>query len=86
MILKAGNSSDSYLKQAFSWLTRIGVAPKSGSVSISYYQQVQCAALLRLEKAIGNFQVRCKKGTIQFKAFGKWENAMTAKQLADLSR
>ena len=86
MILNPRNSHDAYLKQAFSWLTRIGVAPKFGTVPLGYYQKRQCDALEFLEKAIGPFEVRCKKGMIQFKAIGQWGNIMTAKVLANLTR
>jgi hypothetical protein len=67
MILKPAECCDSYLKQAFSWLTRIGVAPKFGTAPIGYYQERQCNALKFLEKAIGPFEVRCKKGRFNLK-------------------
>lgn len=42
-------SDDNKLRRVFSWLTRIGAAPKFGSVCIAYYQQDQCKAIADLE-------------------------------------
>lgn len=39
------------LRACFSWLTRIGVSPKFGTLPIQYYQQHQIAAMNAIEKA-----------------------------------
>ncbi len=41
---------DTQLRKAFSWLTRIGVAPKFGSMPIAYYQQDQVKAIETIER------------------------------------
>lgn len=40
-----GQTSEAYLRQAFSWLARIGACPKFGSRPIGWYQMHACAAL-----------------------------------------
>lgn len=63
-------SDDNKLRAAFSWLTRIGVAPKFGSIPIGYYQQDQCKAIDAIVTMAGRFglgatRLRCKSGYIQ---------------------
>ena len=69
-------NDDNALRQAFSWLTRIGAAPKYGSLPIVYYQQDQCKALDTLEmlarQASGSMEldlrtVRLKNGMFRAK-------------------
>lgn len=79
--LQKGHSSDEYLKRAFTWQTRIGIAPKFGSLPIAHYQADQIHALQYLEQNIGNFPVRCKRGIIQFKAIGVWEDFASVKEM-----
>lgn len=45
-------TDDSKLRAVFSWLTRIGAAPKFGTLPIAYYQQDQCKAIETLEKSL----------------------------------
>lgn len=40
------------LGKVFSWQTRVGLAPKSGSCSIAEYQQQQCAAIKEIERLL----------------------------------
>lgn len=45
-------SDDTKLRRVFTWLTRIGAAPKFGTLPIVYYQQDQCDAIDALETAM----------------------------------
>jgi len=40
--------NDRLLRNAFSWLTRVGVAPKFGTLPIAYYQEDQIKAIDKL--------------------------------------
>lgn len=71
---------DALLRRAFSWLTRIGVAPKFGTIPIHYYQQEQMQALDRItelakQKGISLKAVRCKNGYFEGYdiAAGRWK-------------
>lgn len=86
LICDKSNVSDAYLKRFFSWLTRIGAAPKFGTCNIAHYQACQCAALRALEnsKAAG-FPLRCKGWMIQYKpTVGDWQDVINAHQLRAL--
>jgi hypothetical protein len=83
LIFSRGRSDEPYLKRAFSWLARIGAAPKFGSRPIGWYQMHVCACLRYLEqsKAAG-FPVRCKRGMVQYKpTIGPWQDVATVEQL-----
>jgi len=41
----SGGEAEDKLRKAFSWLSRIGAGPKSGSRPIGWYQQHQVAAI-----------------------------------------
>jgi len=68
--------NETELRNAFSWLTRIGLAPKFGTLPIGYYQQDQCRAIDLLERrACGvSAKLRCHDGIVQAqeKPGGKW--------------
>lgn len=67
LICNKTDVSDAYLKRFFSWLTRIGAAPKFGSCNISHYQQRQCVALSWLEQSeAAGYPLRCRAGMIQY--------------------
>lgn len=86
MKLQNGNSSDAYLRQAFTWLTRIGAGPHFGSRPIGWYQMHQMAALNILESSAPNCELRCKAGQIQGRVTGgKWHNLMTASGLFSMA-
>lgn len=83
MRIEIGNSSEAYLKRAFSWLTRIGAAPAFGSRPIGWYQvhQMNCLNWLEKSKAAG-LPVRCKGGIIQAKpTIGHWFDVVSATEL-----
>jgi hypothetical protein len=72
-------ADDSKLRRVFSWLTRIGAAPKFGDLPIGYYQQDQCKAIEAIEAAMkhrgflpANTPVRCKNGLVQARSERKW--------------
>jgi hypothetical protein len=70
-------SDDSKLSKAFSWLTRIGAAPKFGSVPIHYYQQDQFKAIDAIcaaakAKGIEMSWARYRNGKIFMFSAGKW--------------
>lgn len=56
-------NDDAMLKRAFSWLSRIGAAPKFGSRPISWYQIHQCHAIDTL-RSLGIHNPVCKDGVI----------------------
>lgn len=66
------------LRLTFSWLTRIGAAPKFGTLPIAYYQHDQCAAIDKLEAALkahgltNAAELRCKGGLIQARGTERW--------------
>lgn len=43
-------SDEKSIRKVFSWLTRIGAAPKFGSRPIGWYQQHQCKAIEIIQK------------------------------------
>jgi hypothetical protein len=43
---------DNKLRRVFSWMTRIGAAPKFGTLPIGYYQAEQVKAIEALETAL----------------------------------
>lgn len=70
-------SDGNRLGRAFAWLTRIGAAPKFGSVPIHYYQQDQAKAIDAIEAAAANAGMpmgwaRFRSGIIQMFHAGKW--------------
>lgn len=81
MTIEKGNSSDAYLKRAFTWLTRTGAGRKFGSLPIGWYQMHQMAALNILEQRCDGLNVRCKQGHIQAKQGGTWHTVMSAIEL-----
>lgn len=48
MTLKNLWNNEAARRDVFSWLTRIGAAPKFGSRPIGWYQQCQCEAIDKL--------------------------------------
>lgn len=74
---------DSKLRRVFSWLTRIGAAPKFGTLCIQYYQQDQCNAIDALHNAAAlrainlkdnDYPVRLHNGFFQVRLDnGKWQ-------------
>lgn len=87
IIRSTGQGEDEYLRQAFSWLARIGACPKFGSRPIGWYQIHAYAALKHLEsgKAAG-FPVRCKHGMIQSKpTIGRWFDIINVRDLYDIA-
>lgn len=69
-------TDDNLLRRAFTWLTRIGVAPKFGTLPIAYYQQDQCKAIEEIEKlasakGVSVDNLTCKGGMIYAKDGGK---------------
>jgi len=69
--------NEAKLKRAFSWLTKIGLAPKFGTVPIHYYQQEQIAAIDKLKalaaaKGIQMQWVRYKKGNVYVYDARQW--------------
>lgn len=72
----------------FSWLSRIGAAPKFGSRPIGWYQMHQCAAIdiLIAKAGKGNIDLKVKHGVIHARNQGsrKWWNiAITPRMLFD---
>lgn len=72
-------TNENKLKRVFSWLTRLGVAPKFGSICIQYYQQDQCKAIETLEALaklkqidLNGTPIRCLNGTFSAKVDHKW--------------
>lgn len=70
-------SDDAKLKRAFSWLTKIGLAPKFGTTSIHRYQQMQIEAIDKLKalaaaKGIQMQWVRYKKGNVYVYDARQW--------------
>lgn len=45
-------TDDNKLRAIFSWLTRIGAAPKFGTLPIAYYQADQCKAIDALKACL----------------------------------
>lgn len=74
-------TDDNKLRRIFSWLTRIGAAPKFGTLPIAYYQQDQCKAIdaigaaLKYHEMPEYSQLRVKCGSIEAKAGpgGTWQ-------------
>lgn len=83
LICDKSNVSDAYLKRFFSWLTRIGAAPKFGTCNIAHYQACQCAALRWLENSKGaGFPLRCRGIMVQYKpTVGNWQDLITIMEL-----
>ncbi len=84
MKLKDCFLDDNKLRQVFSWLTRIGAAPKFGSRPIGWYQQHQCAAIEYLEKHrhCADKVLRCKAGMIQSQCLdGSWLGEISHEEL-----
>lgn len=70
-------TDDRLLRRAFSWLTRIGAAPKFGTRPIHYYQQDQCAAIDAIRnaakaKGVELGWVRYRRGEIHVYSHGRW--------------
>jgi hypothetical protein len=71
-------TDDNKLRAAFSWLTRLGIAPKAGSLPVHYYQQDQVKAIESIEalcNAVGGdlTQLRSKAGCyLETRVAGKW--------------
>lgn len=80
------SGNESALRNAFSWLTRIGAAPAFGSRPIGWYQQQQCFALDILKEHAGDVaELRCRAGVIERKDSGRWVRVCTATALFDAS-
>lgn len=68
-------------RNVFSWLTRIGAAPKFGSRPIGWYQMHQCKAIEILETFKFD-TLRCKHGVIQGQlGKGRWFTVITVRDL-----
>jgi hypothetical protein len=70
-------SDDRKLSRAFSWLTRIGAAPKFGTLPIQYYQQDQFKAIDAINaaakaKGVETGWARYRNGQIFMFSAGKW--------------
>lgn len=72
-------SDDTKLRRVFSWLTRIGAAPKFGSLPIHYYQQDQCKAIDDLIAAakmknldLETMAIRCKGNCFEARTRHQW--------------
>lgn len=76
--------TDENTKRVFSWLTRIGSAPKFGSRPIGWYQIHQCVCIDILREKQADF-ARCKNGMIQTRQGGKWADIMSADTLFRLA-
>lgn len=73
-------TNDNNLRAVFSWLTRIGAAPKFGTLPIAYYQGDQCKAIDKLADCLKRHgltvaaRLRVQGGCVyaQAAARGKW--------------
>lgn len=83
LTLENAFTNDAKLRQLFSWLTRIGAAPKFGSAPIGWYQTHQCHAYDILKELVGEFApLRCKLGNVQARTIpGKWVTVISAIEL-----
>lgn len=64
-------SDESALRAVFSWLSRIGAAPKFGSRPIGWYQQCQCESIDKLTAkmaangfTLSDTQLKTRKGYV----------------------
>ena len=86
--------NETKLRNAFSWLTRIGAGRKFGSLPIGWYQQHQCACLDILKAEIqkrelpdciagdiGKVSLRCKFGNIQARCKSGWVTLLSSVDL-----
>lgn len=76
---------DAKLRRVFSWLSRIGAAPKFGSRPIGWYQIHQCKAIEHLAPRAGNCPLRVKAGMIQKHFDGMWINVCTPSELFSIA-
>lgn len=61
-------TDDGKVRALFSWQTRIGLAPKFGTLPIGWYQIWQCAAYdLLVERLAGEGRVRTTSGIVEGK-------------------
>jgi hypothetical protein len=74
--------NDQDLGRAFRWLSRIGAAPKFGTLPIAWYQAHMCACIDVLKPYT---YVRCRYGVIQGRALGKWTDVITPSRLYDVA-
>lgn len=72
-------SCDADLRRAFSWLARVGIGRRFGSLPIGWYQMHQCAALDILEGEVGDseHEFRAHDGFVQHKRDGRWHDLLT---------
>jgi hypothetical protein len=94
MTLENIYGNETKLRNAFSWLTRIGAGPAFGSRPIGWYQMHQCAALdiikAEIQKHnlpttvcndIGKISVRCKLGHVQARVKSGWVTLFSSIEL-----
>lgn len=68
MKLPVDFSDEAAIRAAFSYQTRIGLAPKFGTCSIAFYQGEQCRTLKDLETMIGGpGEIRTRAGWIEYR-------------------
>ena len=77
MTLKNIWTDDKALGRFFAWQTRIGIAPKFGSMPIHYYQQDQCKAIDAIEAALKPYKAedsefKYANGLIKAKLGTRW--------------
>lgn len=82
MNLPVNFHDESELRNSFSYLSRIGVAPKFGSIPIGWYQLVQYHAIELLERS-GADAVRVRGNLVLVRKNGKWGKFSTVRELAD---
>ncbi len=82
MTLPVNFSDETELRNVFSYLSKIGVAPKFGSLPIHWYQQIQCHAIELLERSSAH-AVRVRSGIVFVLKNGKWGRFSTVRELAN---
>lgn len=81
MKLPVNLRDETELRNAFSYLTRIGVSPKFGTLPIGWYQQIQCSAITILERS-GADACRTRGDAVEVLKNGKWGRFASVRELA----